>query len=322
MATIPLGVLQFENVEFDYEQLATALQRFVNIGSERGGIKKEDLTIQSRIDMGNRQFTDLATALNNGTRLFDALAYFSLPPANRPLIAHEPLEPGMSDPSLSDISRAVFYVFMWILIRGKAPSSAADANNGPVPNFLNEVMGLNEQPSHYSGLLASFDLAMMNPSWVQHIQLANIGQEAQNRLALGVAGYRVPAALVYIPWRRDLPEHKIRAAQAVRRFVRRGMTWDCFSGTRSGAFLDAVKNFNKNVENLLLDVADEQYIEYFVERKMLAVRPTRRAQYNQYLTWTNATFDNFVNYIFGENAVPDVEDVQHDTMDLTIAEEE
>lgn len=319
---IPIGNLQFENVEFDYQELATALQRFVNIGSERGGIKKDDLTIISRLDMANRQYTDLASALAGGTRLFDALAYFSLPAANRPPIEHVALEPEEVDPTLSDISRAVFYVFMWILIRGKAPSSDEDADNGPIPNFLNEVMGLNNTPNYYSDILASFDLAMMNPSWVRYIQLANIGQEAQNRLALGVAGYRVPAALVYIPWKENLPVHTLRAAQAVRRFVRKGMTWDCFSGTRSGAFLDAVKNFNKNVENLLLDIAEEEYIQYFVERKMLAVVPTRRAQYNQYLAWSNATFDNFTSYIFGENAVPDVEEEQHHTMDINIVDEQ
>lgn len=321
MAQIPIGNLEFENVEFDYVRLAEALQRFVNIGSERGSIKKDDLTIISRTDMGDRQFTDLAMAIQNGTKIFDALAYFSLPPANRPRIILEPLGENQVDPSLSDISRAVFYVFMWILIRGKAPSSASDAEEGPVPNFLDGVMGLTAPPRHYSSVLASFNLAMMNPSWVRHIQLANIGQEAQNRLALGVAGYRVPAALVFIPWRQNLPEHKLRAARAVRRFVRRGMTWDCFSGTRSGAFLDAVKNFNKNVENLLLDIAEEEYIQYFVAKKMLAVAPARRAQYNQYLTWTNATFDGFRSFIFGENAVPDVEDDQHHTMDMVEIDE-
>jgi len=321
MANIPVGVLQFESVEFDFTQIAVALQRFVNVGSVRGGIRKDDIHVISRTDMGQEGYQTVAAALAGGTKLFDALAYFSLDVNNRPSVVHEELGVDEVELNLALISRAVFYVFMWILIRGKAPSSAEDADNGPVPNFLSEVMGFHEPAGHYSDVLASFDLSMMSPLWVRHITLGNIGQEAQNRLALGVAGYRVPAAIVYIPWRRNVPENIKRSAQAVRRFVNRGMTWDCFSGTRSGAFLDAVKNFNKNVENLLLDIATEEHIQYFVDRKMLAVAPTRRAQYNQYITWTNATFDNFQAFIFGQNAVPDVEIEQHETMDI-IAEVE
>jgi len=317
---IPIGNLQFETVEFNYEAIATVLERFVGIGSERSSIKKSDITVISRSDMGANQYQDVASAITGGTKLFDALAYFSLPANNRPLVLYEPLETGEHPQSLGDISRAAFYVFMWALIRGRCPSNKGDADHGPVPGFLSNVMGFNDKPDFYAGVLASFDIAMMGTGWVKHIHLENIGQEAQNRLALGVAGYRVPAAIVYIPWRQNLPANVLRSARAVRRFVRSGMTWDCYSGTRSGAFLDSVKNFNKNVENLLLDIATTEHIAYFVDKKMLAVTPVRRPQFNQYLTWTDATFGGFTAFIFGRNTVPDTEDEQHSTMEMITEE--
>lgn len=317
---IPLGDIQFPNVQFDYAQLGAALQGFVNSGSQLGAIGIDQLTLISRHDLGGQGFTTVAQAIGEGTKLFDALAYFSVPGNQRPEIVHIPLNEGETDPGVGEISSAVFYVFIWTLIRGRAPSSAADADNGPIPNFLQNVMGLTNHAREYSAILASFDLARLNPSWVRHVELANMGQEAQNRLALGVAGYRVPAAIVYIPWHDNLPPNLLAAANAVKRFVRRGMTWDCFSGTRSGEFLDAVKNFNKNVENLLLDIADHDHIQYFVTHKMLAVNPTRREQYKQYQSWTHGTFQPFTDYIFGENPVEAEDPIHHHDLGIVMAD--
>jgi len=319
---IPLGDIDFPNVNFDMTTLANALQIFVQSGSQRGQVLIDELEIVSRDADNVDPFDTVAEAIKAGTRLFDALAYFSIPKRQRPIVEYMALEAGEVDPTVGEISKAVFFVFMWILIRGSAPSSSSEAIHGPIPNFFTSVMGLNLAPHVYSQTLASFDLQAMNPSWVKNIKLTNIGQEAQNRLALGVAGYRVPAALCYIPWRNNLPANILSSAYAVRRFVKRGMMWDCFSGTRTSAFLDAVKNFNKNVENLILDIATEEHIAYFVEHKILAVVPTRRIQYNQYLSWTHDTFSGFDKYIFGVNDVPMTDEPQHSTMEMHAADQD
>jgi len=313
---IPLGLIGFDNVVFDAAAVGQALAQFVVQGSIRDAIAITDINIVSRTDPAPPRYESVRDALNGGTRLFDALAYFSLPAQQRPAVRVEELEAGVADPTLEEISQAVFYVFFWTFIRGRSPSIHEDVDVGPVPNFLPATMALTDAPFTYVEQVASFDLARMNPAWIRHVTLTNLGVEAQNRIALGVAGYRVPAAVVFLPWHDNLPPNVLRAARAVRLFVQRGMTWDCYSGTRSPEFLDRVKNFNKNVENLLLDICPGRYLAYARKTKMLAVRPRRRPQYQQYLSWTNETFATFRSYIFGENAVEAVEYEQHHTMHI------
>jgi len=316
---IPLGDVRFTDVQFDAEALGIALSTFVTAGSNRNAIAISDISVISRSDPPPQAYPDVAAAITGGTRLFDALAYFSIPAGQRPAVIYEELEADEEDPSIAEISRAVFYVYFWTFIRGVAPSIESDVDVGPVPNFLRSVMGYTDDPDDYAATVASFEIRRLNPSWIRHIRINNLSQETQNRLALGVAGYRVPAAIVYLPWHDRLDANILRAAQAVRRFVRRGMTWDCYSGTRSPAFLDAVKNFNKNVDNLLLDIVPAEYLAHAVTTKMLAVAPARRPQYMQYLSWNDQTFAAFTDFIFGENALPAGEEEQHHVMALPAA---
>lgn len=299
---IPVGNLEFSGVNFNYEEIAVALREFVLRGSARHEITADDLTIIARQEKDAKPFTTVAEAINAGTRLFDALAYFSLPTGQRPTVQHEELPGGTHDPTIKDISRGVFYIFMWILIRGTAPSDDPANNTEPRPNFLVSVMGLGKPPHEYVQAVASFNLKHISPQWVKYIKLTELGQEAQNRLALGIAGYRLPAALSIMDWKENLTDEQRRPAEAVRRFVGKGPMWDCFSGTRTGAFLAAVKNLNKNLENLILDVVDEDIIQQFVTAKALPVHPVRRPNHVQYRSWTDDTFAEFKDRIFPESS--------------------
>lgn len=297
-ATIPVGDINFGVVRLDARVLGSALNDFVQTGSKPGTISVSDLDIIYREGNAVTGFATVAEAIRAGTRLFDALAYFSLPMNQRPVPMHSPLEADEEDPSALEIGRAVFYVYFYILIRGHAPGEDDGTDANPAPNFLRSVMGLNEHPSEYSERIASFDLNLLDHRWVKYITINNLGLQAQNRLALGLAGYRLPGVLTLLPFRNDADEEAIRAATAVRNFVLRGAVWDCHSVTRTAEFLDTVKNFNANVTNLILQVYTAEQINSLRERRVIPIELRENERFTQWRQWNDDTFSNFTDYIF------------------------
>jgi len=295
---IPVGDVNFGVVRIDSTAIGTALQEFIQTGSQRGQISKDDLEIIYREGTDITSFRDVADAIRHGTRLFDALGYFSLPVADRPIPEHKALDPDETDPAPLDIGRAMFYVYFYILIRGHAPTDEDGTEQNPVPNFLKSVMGLEDAPDHYSDCVASFDLNLLDHRWVKYIQINNLGIQAQNRLALGLAGYRLPGVLTLFQYRNDASAEAVRAATAVRNFVNRGAVWDCHSVTRTAAFLDVVKNFNANVTNIILEVYTGEQIAQLRRRRVLPVDLIHNERFTQWQQWTDETFNQFADYIF------------------------
>jgi len=303
---IPLGAVEFTTVTFNHQDLAAALNAFVTAGSVRGQIAITDLSIISRDADNLEPFDSVADAILRGTRLFDALAYFSLHTDLRPTVVHEELGEDDVDPTPDEIGRSLFYIFMFILIRGSAPSITATNNTTPVPRFLTSVMNFTETPDVHAERLASFDIQLMHHGWVRYIALHGLDHTVQNRLALGVAGYRLPAALCIAELRQDLAPELVTAVNAVRTFVNRGMVWDCVGHVRSPRFLDAVKNMNKNVGNLISLTVPDEVIARLVRLRVLFEAPVYDERFTQYLSWTDATFATFDDYIF-----PEAEEAQH-----------
>jgi len=296
--SLPLGNLDFKIITLDHHHLAEALSAFVLNGDGGDKISVDDLTIVKREANGPTSFDNVADALTNGTRLFDALAYFSLPANRRPAVVHEELGEDEADPSLLEIGRSVYYCLMFILLRGHAPTKQNTAADEPTPQFLTRVMNMTEDPGVYHKNIASFDLNSISHQWVKYVTINGLSQKTQNRLALGMAGYRIPAALTIYPVRDDAVDEARTAAEAVRRFVARGVVWDCHSVTRTGAFLDAVKNFNGNCANLILEVFDNAQIDRLVELRILFERPIYNPRFENWRSWTDDTFTPFNDRIF------------------------
>lgn len=295
---IPIGVPNFRVVRFDASDLATALSPFISAGDGGDKIAVSDLNIIARTAQANNRFTDVTQAVQAGTKLFDALAYFSLAEDQRPTIEISPLRDGDEDPSLLDIGRGVYYIFMYILLRGHAPSLTQDHDTQPVPQFLSNVMSMTELPSRYVRDISSFDLNRLDHTWIKYIRITNLDRKTQNRLALGMAGYRLPGVFALHDFRDDAEPAAITAANAIRNFVGRGATWDCHAVTRSAQFLDVVKNFNANCGNVLLRVYTTAQIAALVELRVLYAAPVDNARFTQWRNWNDATFAPFTDLIF------------------------
>jgi len=295
---LPLGNITFSGININAAEMANALSAFITQGSRRFTVTAGDLSIVSRVQNQVEAPVDIAAALEMGIRLFDAIYYFSLNPPNRPDVVYVPLDAGETDPTMDEIAKAVFYCYIFLLVRGRAPTDDDDQAGAKIPQFLRGVMALTDNPTDYVGRICSFDLNHVPPSWVKHIQINGLGAEAQNRLALGMVGYRIPSALLYHNIRANADPDVINAVTVVRNFLRRGPMWDCVAITRTPAFQNATTNMNKNCINLIIRAFSQADIDNLRNTLVLPVDPVEDNKFNQWRNWTDQTFANFNENVF------------------------
>lgn len=293
-----IGQFDFGIVSFNFEHVAQVLQRFIDVGSTKGSIAITDLHIVSRAAVTNNKFTTISHAISSGTRLFDAIAYFSLPEDRRPAVTVEVLENNEEDPTIMAIGRSIFYVWFLYLTRANIPSVDDDGATFQVPRLLSHVMGLNDGPKKYIQNIASFDLVKMDARWIRFVTIVNIGQEVSNRLGLGVAGYRILSAIF-------ADEHKYQQGHGLdvplsglRKLYRLGPVWDVHPITRSANFLNIVKNFNANLNNMLLILYDDAYLTQLKDLKFIFDKPIYNPRFNEFRSWDATTFDGFTDKVF------------------------
>lgn len=307
MAGIPLGVVPFKSVTFDDQELGKALQRFVEIGSLRHNVQIDQLRIITRNRDAPDLYTSVAEAIENGTRLFDALAYFSLPVDDRPKVVSRPSDE--HDPTMAEIAKAVYFVYMFIMLRGRVPTKDDTDKGKQLPKFFQDVMGLDELPQTYITRIASFNLQFVSPSWVKYIPVPKLGAESRNRLGLNVAGYRTPAAFRSATLNQQADPIALRAAEAVRKFAAKGPVWDCHPATRTAEFSARVVNFNANCSQLLLASVSEVELRRLAAEHTIFEVPIKNDRYSNWKEWTDATFAKFEDLIFPEQ--PTTPEDQH-----------
>lgn len=293
-----VGTFHFGIVQFDFQRVAEILQNFIDVGSRKGAIAISDLNIVARTAVDNNQFNSIVQAIESGTRLFDAIAYFSLPDDKRPPVKVEPLDDGESDPTMMDIGRAVFFIWFLYLTRANIPSVDDAAGSFAIPRLLTGVMGLTEEPNEYIERVASFDLVKMDARWIQYVTINNIGQEVSNRLGLGVAGYRILSAIFADESKYQQNHGLNQQLDGLRKLYQRGPVWDVHPITRSAVFLNVVKNFNANLNNMLLILYDDTFLDQLKQLKFIFDKPIHNPRFNEFRSWNSNTFDNFTNKVF------------------------
>lgn len=301
MSDIPLGDLKFKHIALDDHYVGRALADFVVCGAGSTRLTSDNLHIIRRDSSETGAFTDVAKAIASGTRLFDAIAYFSIPNDRRPLPVHEPLDPGHRDPTIDEIGAAIYFVYLYLLVRGSAPPSTAGSDTVVIPKFLSNIMALKEEAHVYAQRVASFDLSLLEHGWIKHIPVKRLDTKTRNRLSLGVAGYRIPSVLTFGPYRQDANPEALRVTRVVVKFLEKGATWDVQSVTRSGAFSDTVKNFNQNCGNLLCEVYTTEQLKDFKKLGILFRLPEIDPRFTNWRTWDDDTFASFTDYIVRED---------------------
>lgn len=296
---IPISV--FGLINQDPVSWANFLQNFLVVGSKTNNLSIDDITMVTRDSEVPSKYDTVQDAIQHGTRLFDAMAYFSLPESSRPPISSVPLPAGENDPTLTEIARSLLYYYFFLITRANIPGTKTGANVQPTPRFLTLTLGFTKDQTYYTQQLASFGLDKIDPRWIKHVTFDNLGTETKNRIGLGVAGYRLATMLFYDTHDKTYGEDVAAALRSVKVLVDKGPVWEIHPITRSADFLFKVKNFNKNINNLLTFVYTEAMLQKMVTLMKLNSIPLFDAGFQEWKTWTLDSFAAYNDYVFPQS---------------------
>jgi hypothetical protein len=309
---------------------ANLLQQLVHDGSQVHLLSKSDLVVYANTEddyAGKEEHqvqlfdkrpvpTTLKGLMANGVKFLDAVIWLSLRDQDRPGPKERPMRKDPKSryewPVHNDVGRItkfIFVVYFFIMIRGHAPTDTGDYKDQPMPKFISNVLGISEPTREIAEYLADFPLNNMDPSWVRHISVKGLSQEAVSRFGLGVAGYRIVSVFNVVapdlyqdPEKEDgkevhdneakplskKPAWLDAAVEVARSFHKAGVCWDFHPATRSANVLSKYGNINKNAANLILRCYKPSTIQSLVSTKKLAQMPREDPAHTNYQNWTLA----------------------------------
>jgi hypothetical protein len=280
-----LGNPDFGLVHIDPIETAKAFQTYLDTASKLTGVSLEDINRSVvKID-GDGSSMTLVDLLNAGMKLFDAVVWLT---AGRPKSHPLEVDPGMKKESISslhDVARSVFYCYFMLIVQARYPVSSREKDKPKIPNFLKSIMGMDQEQHVYVERICSFEPQKFDPSWAEHVQFKDFGQEVLSRFGLGVAGYRYFGPFASYQPKDGLPQNIIDSFNFARNVATAPASWDIHPLTRNPDVLTKRGNLNKNLGNLILDCFSEKDIEEMTTAKMIFKKPEREPTHRNYLAW-------------------------------------
>lgn len=276
----------FSDLPLDVTELGALLAKFVTHGSKRHSLSLEDLNIGLIEDIRQGEELNLDTLLKHGARLVDSVVWLAYHGPNDPPPSRDAARMAVRLPSMNDYSRAMFYIYFFLLTQARYPPRAAGGDRVHVAQILKNVFGMREQPFHYVDICFGFDPEKFDPAWVKAVPTGRLGQEALNRLGLGVAGYRLFAPFKLYNVKDDAPNAIRDAAEFARTVATAPPTWAIHPLTRNPDVLARRGNLNKNLANLILEAFTADEIAEMVQLKILPVQPVHEPRCKEYKRWS------------------------------------
>lgn len=295
---IPRGQIEWGIVSPDIDKLAAALQEFFIIGSKKSLVSIDDLTIVSDQMPLPEKFTTASEAIKGGTKLIDALYYFSIDAARRPKILRADDGNKAHDRDPVNIAKAFFYQCFFVLTRGAPSTDKGTQRGGVVPSFLQATLALNESPFEYANKICSFDIGNVDWQLIKHLKFDKLGQQALSRFGIGLAGYRMISPFRYYKVRDDASEEVKSAVQVMRHLAESKADWSIHSVTRSATVMGYYGSINKCAGNLILEAFTDEQITEMVKSRMIYAKPVHEPRYSQWRTWSLDRMPGLKNPIF------------------------
>lgn len=292
---VKLGPVAWGDVVLDANEVATILTGFVDRGSKLSTVAATDPDTRVKIGPKAEDLKNINDCLNAGMKIFDAIVWLKsgkVKPLQNELEITE-----TTIPSLSDVARAVFYNYFFLLTQAKYPTkannTAVDQKGEKIPQkpaFLAKLLGLDKDPWHYADLICGFEITKFDPSWIRYYKSTSMGREAVSRFGLGVAGYRMCGPFKFV--NPDTEEAKLYPGpiEFVKHIARSVPNWCIHPLTRDIGFLSAVGNFNDNLNNMILECYKKETIDTMVRDKMLYAYPQRKLRNNEWKAWSMDTY--------------------------------
>jgi len=314
-----VDAIDFGTITVSPAQFAALLQKYVWEGSKRHRLVKDDIHVFFNIEgdfagketvdiieMDNKKVSNnLVGLMSAGAKFMDAAFWLALPKDERPTPEDHPAaKPGQKQDfstfnNHEEIAKCMFFYFFYLLTRARAPGGEGSKEGQPVPQFLRTILSIKKSPTEVAEYLGSFDLEKIDPSWIKHINLKGLSQEALNRFGLGVAGYRMSAPFKLC--KPDAPGHDtyIDAINVAKSFATTDACWSFHPSTRTPDLLTKYGNINQNLANLLLVTYKKETLEQLVTIRTLYAMPTPNPNHTNYTEWTDS-----MRYVTKERIFP------------------
>lgn len=262
------------SIVVDPNTMGKTLQEWVHAGSQLHVISPSELTVK----YANADFdssVEIKELLRYGTKVFDAIY----------AVAHLAAEGGelkdtdikfeqTDDPgeplNVNLVAQDLFVNYFYLLTRAQPVGyqKTDEVGKSPHAKFICEVMGIVDSPDVIKGRLATFELKKMDNSWIRHVKIKGLSPEATNRLALGVAGYRLVAPFLFAdPNGSD--ETAKKAARELKEAMEGVPSWNFHPICRPPEVVSMFKSINKGCQDLLSKAYSAETLKQMVECKML-----------------------------------------------------
>lgn len=280
---VNLGNITFLGLRLDLESFAGQLQVYIEQGSRRYNLSYRDIHVYRNRGVDIPATMTLEWLFTQGNALFDSLIYLANP--NAIDLIQRPPDEQIPAVTPDAVARAVFVQFFFILTRGSPSNSAGTTMGTDVPAFLRNILSATQSPRYYAQMLATFNLVMVDPAWVRHINLQGVGTEARNRLGLGVAGYRALSPFRFLRRPANIPGDLVRPYEVAVSMATSAASWDFHPATRNPDLLTRYGPINANAFNLALDLWTNDELQVLVDSRILFAMPVRNPGVTNYRGW-------------------------------------
>lgn len=281
-----VGVPDFGLIHIDVQEVARAFQSYLDSASKLTGVSLDDISRRVISLPPDPSRVTLFELVGLGMRLFDAIVWLTAGrPQSHPLRA-DPAMAREAIPPTSEVARSVFYVYFMLITQARYPVGRATVEKPKIPNFLKNIMGMDEDQHVYVEQVCTFTPQKFDPGWIRYVSFTSFGQEVMSRFGLGVAGYRMFGPFGLYSPKAGYDPSLAPAVEFARTVAKAPASWNIHPLTRSPNVLTARGNLNKNLGNLILDVFSDDQIAEMITSKTLYGRPQREAAHRNYKTWS------------------------------------
>lgn len=302
--------LNSTQIRISIADLAKVINQAIQDVSKIHFVSPEDLNVYSidAILQANGAATppkNLVEALEYGTKFFDAVYYFSLTDALRPKVKEHPDKANRDVGRVAMAKQYLFLQALHIMIRGDYGKSSGTLTGVDVPQFLGKICGMKVSPLALSEALCSFEIQKVPKEWITELEWSDMAQSVQQRLGLGLAGYRLLGPFKLFPCKADASREALAAYEWVKNLASQPFDWALHSATREAALISKLGSFNKALTNLILECFTEDQIKVMIDGqvKILSVQPVRDPRANTWISWGGSEPLKLNNPIFKKTVV-------------------
>ncbi|CAO3696052.1 unnamed protein product [Rhizopus stolonifer] len=280
-------------------------QEFIDFGKRPSKVTPFDLTVyEPEKQRQDKEYT-IEELMARGTKLLDATLYQHVNNKKRFIFAQNLQTATVYSPS--EIGEALFCVYYCLLTKESVPPPPS-ANEEKAPKFIRDIFKNSESFSVYSKMLASFDINLMDASWVKRIKLYGIPLKIKHRLSFGVLDHEILDVFrLFVPEKIEENVYKSTYHLVVRE-ASKGPSWDIFPKTcdfeKKKVFEDWTIFFEYILHNIYTEAQVQQILDcgYLPNPKPIIAHVIKRAQ-------TCETLDMYNDLIFPESILEGPPDI-------------